>query len=37
MVNGKLVCSVCGKPAHSENRTEDKMMPAPANKARKTK
>ena len=30
-VNGGLICSQCGKPAHSP-AIEDKMMPQPENK-----
>lgn len=25
-VNGELVCSVCGKPAHSDDQIEDKAI-----------
>ena len=35
-VNGELVCSVCGKPAHTSAVTsaiEDKMSPPPENKS----
>jgi uncharacterized Zn finger protein (UPF0148 family) len=34
LVDGKLVCSVCGKPAH-EPVIEDKIDHKPENKARR--